>query len=107
MATLPSGTVTLLFTDIEGRTRLWEAQPDPMHAALVRHDVLVRSAVEAAGGYVFKTVGDAFCVAFPTAASGLAGCGRSVIASPGGVARARDDPGADGAAHRRVQRTRR
>ena len=70
MAALPSGTVTLLFTDIEGSTRLWESQPVQMHAALVRHDLLVRSAVEAAGGYVFKTVGDAFCVAFPTAASG-------------------------------------
>ena len=73
MAVPPSGMVTLLFTDIEGSTRLWESQPDEMHDALQRHDAVVRSAVEAAGGYVFKTVGDAFCVAFATAASGLAG----------------------------------
>ena len=59
--TLPSGTVTLLFTDIEGSTRLWDQQPEAMAAALQRHDVLLRSAIESARGYVFKTVGDAFC----------------------------------------------
>ena len=63
----PSGTVTLLFTDIEGSTRLWEAHPDAMRDALSRHDVVVRDAIEEAGGYVFKTVGDAFCVAFSAA----------------------------------------
>ncbi|HXW86935.1 MAG TPA: adenylate/guanylate cyclase domain-containing protein [Streptosporangiaceae bacterium] len=65
-ARIPSGTVTLLFTDIEGSTRLWEAEPAPMTAALQRHDAIVRSAVEDASGYVFKTVGDAFCAAFST-----------------------------------------
>ncbi len=65
-ARIPSGTVTLLFTDIEGSTRLWEAEPEPMTAALRRHDAIVRSAVEGATGYVFKTVGDAFCAAFST-----------------------------------------
>lgn len=63
----PSGTVTLLFTDIEGSTRLWEKAPAAMDRALRRHDQLVRSAVEEAGGYVFKTVGDAFCAVFSTA----------------------------------------
>ena len=63
----PSGTVTLLFTDIEGSTRLWEAEPEPMGAALRRHDAILRAAVEDAAGYVFKTVGDAFCAAFETA----------------------------------------
>jgi len=63
----PSGTVTLLFTDIEGSTRLWEAHPDAMRDALYRHDAVVRNVVESAGGYVFKTVGDAFCVAFSAA----------------------------------------
>lgn len=62
----PSGTVTFLFTDIEGSTALWETQPEAMAAALARHDVLVRGAVEPAGGHVFKTMGDAFCVAFWT-----------------------------------------
>ena len=43
---LPSGTVTFLFTDIEGSTRLWEAHPEAMRLALERHDELVRAAVE-------------------------------------------------------------
>jgi predicted ATPase/class 3 adenylate cyclase len=68
---IPSGTVTLLFTDIEGSTRLWEAEPDSMAAALRRHDRIVTSAIEQAGGYVFKTVGDAFCAAFWTAPAAL------------------------------------
>ena len=60
----PTGTVTLLFTDIEGSTRAWEAHPIEMDAALARHDQLVRTAIEMAEGHVFKTVGDAFCAAF-------------------------------------------
>jgi predicted ATPase/class 3 adenylate cyclase len=68
----PSGTVTLLFTDIEGSTRLWETQPDAMAVALGRHDVLMRGSIEGAGGFVFKTVGDAFCAAFSTAGDALA-----------------------------------
>jgi predicted ATPase/class 3 adenylate cyclase len=64
MAELPTGTVTFLFTDIEGSTRLWERHPTPMRASLARHDTLLRSAIEAHGGYVLKTVGDAFCAAF-------------------------------------------
>lgn len=60
----PSGVVTFLFTDIEGSTRLWEQHPDTMPRALEQHDELLRGAIEAAGGHVFKTVGDAFCAAF-------------------------------------------
>ena len=67
----PSGDVTLLFTDIEGSTRLWEAHPDAMAGALQRHDTVVRGVIEDHGGYVFKTVGDAFCAAFATAADGV------------------------------------
>jgi predicted ATPase/class 3 adenylate cyclase len=63
----PSGTLTLLMTDIEGSTRLWEEHPEAMAIALRRHDALVRAAIEGCGGYVFKTVGDAFCAAFSTA----------------------------------------
>lgn len=40
MSDLPTGTVTFLFTDIEGSTRLWEQQPEAMEAALARHDAL-------------------------------------------------------------------
>jgi predicted ATPase/class 3 adenylate cyclase len=63
----PTGTVTFLFTDIEGSTRLWESNTQAMQEALARHDELLRAAIEAYGGNVFKTVGDAFCAAFGTA----------------------------------------
>jgi predicted ATPase/class 3 adenylate cyclase len=69
---VPSGLVTLLFTDIEGSTKAWEAHPAEMQAALARHDDLLRGEIESAGGYVFKTVGDAFCAAFHEASAGLA-----------------------------------
>jgi len=58
------GTVTFLFTDIEGSTRLWEEAPEAMRSALVQHDDLLRAAIESFDGHVFKTVGDAFCAAF-------------------------------------------
>jgi predicted ATPase/class 3 adenylate cyclase len=72
MTDLPTGTVTFLFTDIEGSTRLWEQHPDAMRLALARHDSLLRAAVEAHDGSVFKTMGDQFCVAFATAPDGAA-----------------------------------
>jgi predicted ATPase/class 3 adenylate cyclase len=68
----PSGTVTFLFTDIEGSTRLWEEHPEAMSEALRRHDDLMRAAIESAGGYVFHTVGDAFCAVFHTAGEAIA-----------------------------------
>jgi class 3 adenylate cyclase len=71
MSGLPTGTLTFLFTDIEGSTRLWEEQPDTMRLALARHDALLRVAIETNGGVVFKTIGDAFCTAFPTAPQAL------------------------------------
>jgi class 3 adenylate cyclase len=72
MDTLPSGSVTFLFTDIEGSTRLWEYYPQAMRAALARHDALVCAAIEAHGGGVFKTVGDAFYAVFAAAADAAA-----------------------------------
>ena len=71
MASPPTGTVTFLFTDIEGSTKLWEDNAPAMQAALAHHDELLRWVVEERGGYVFKTVGDAFCCAFPTAPDAL------------------------------------
>lgn len=63
---MPHGTISFLFTDIVGSSRLWEKYPQQMGAALARHDELIRAAAESQGGNVFKTVGDAFCVAFHT-----------------------------------------
>ena len=63
-APLPSGTVTLLFTDIEGSTQHWEQQRAAMPDALRRHDELLRSAIEAHDGYVFKTVAMRFAPRF-------------------------------------------
>jgi predicted ATPase/class 3 adenylate cyclase/Tfp pilus assembly protein PilF len=71
VASPPTGTVTFLFTDIEGSTRMWESSPQAMQAALARHDEILRWAIEERGGYVFKTVGDAFCCAFWTATDAL------------------------------------
>jgi predicted ATPase/class 3 adenylate cyclase len=71
VASPPTGTVTFLFTDIEGSTKLWEDNAPAMQAALARHDELLRSSIEDHGGYVFKTVGDAFCCAFRTAPDAL------------------------------------
>ena len=68
----PTGTVTFLFTDIEGSTRRWEAHPDAMRSALARHDAILREAIEQEGGYIFKTMGDAFCVAFTSPHRALA-----------------------------------
>jgi predicted ATPase/class 3 adenylate cyclase len=65
----PSGTVTFLFSDIEGSSRLWESDPAAMGPALERHDTIMRECVERHEGFVFKTVGDEFCVAFATPTS--------------------------------------
>ncbi len=56
--------MTFLFTDIEGSTLRWDRDRAAMQDAVRRHDRIVRESVAAHGGYVFKTIGDAFCVAF-------------------------------------------
>src|SRR5580704_4875549 len=66
-AALPSGLVTFLFTDIEGSTRRWDRDRAAMQDAVRRHDRILRDAAGAHGGAVFKTIGDAFCVAFGAA----------------------------------------
>lgn len=68
---LPSGTVTFLFTDVEGSTRLWSADTKAMSASLVVHDEILRTVIEANGGYVFTTAGDSFASAFGRAADAL------------------------------------
>ena len=62
---LPSGTVTFLFTDIEGSTPFWEREPDSMRLALDLHHAILRQAIETHQGRIFKIVGDAFLSAFP------------------------------------------
>jgi predicted ATPase/class 3 adenylate cyclase len=85
---LPTGTVTFLFTDIEGSSRLWENHGDSMAVALARHDLILRENFETRGGIIFKTIGDAFCVAFPIAANALE-------ASISAQRRLRDEPWED------------
>lgn len=69
---LPTGTVTLLFTDIEGSTRLWEAQPEAMKAALAQHDSILKDAVDANNGHVVKSTGDGIFAVFETAIQAVA-----------------------------------
>ena len=61
------GVATLLFTDVEGAVRLWEDDREAMEEASSRHNWIVREQVEAAGGRVFRTVGE--CVGKRTACS--------------------------------------
>jgi len=68
---LPTGTVTFLFTDIEGSTRLWQEQPQAMAVSHERHDAILRQAIESQHGYVLEIVGDAFAAAFHNAMDGL------------------------------------
>lgn len=69
---IPTGTVTLLFTDIEGSTRRWENQPDAMGRALEQHNVILQMSIKAHSGYVFYTGGDAFGAAFASPSDALA-----------------------------------
>ena len=68
----PSGTVTFLFTHIEGSTSLWERDRAVMAAAVARHFALLRQAITAHRGTLFKVVGDAAQAAFPTVPDAVA-----------------------------------
>src|SRR5215217_3162333 len=67
MRDFPSGTVTFLFTDVEGSTRRWEQDSVAMRTAIVRHFTLLDEAINANNGVRFKIIGDAVQAAFPTA----------------------------------------
>jgi class 3 adenylate cyclase len=67
----PSGVVTFLFTDVEGSTRRWEADPDAMRVALAAHDEVLRSAIEGHSGWLFKHTGDGVCAAFASPRSAV------------------------------------
>ncbi len=73
MSGLPAGTVTFLFTDVEGSTRLWEEHPQAMREALARHDALVADAVQRHRGSVVKSrgEGDSLFSVFSSAAEGV------------------------------------
>jgi class 3 adenylate cyclase/tetratricopeptide (TPR) repeat protein len=64
---LPSGRVTFLFTDIQGSTRLWDAFPEEMQAALAAHNQIIDEAVAGGGGRVVKNTGDGVFAVFPSA----------------------------------------
>src|SRR5579864_6339823 len=68
---LPAGTVTFLFTDIEGSTRMLEEHPNAMGAAMSRHHDLLLQAVESNHGFVFETVGDAVYASFARASDAV------------------------------------
>ena len=73
MTLYPTGTITFLFTDIEGSTRLWESHPDAMRPAVARHDALLAASGRSDnGGYLFKTTGDGIAAAFALAPDALA-----------------------------------
>src|SRR5690348_4891443 len=71
MSLPPTGTVTFLFTDIEGSTRLAQTYPAEWETARQRHHTILNEAIEAHHGDVFQVSGDAFCAAFTTAAAGV------------------------------------
>lgn len=80
-ACLPTGTVTFLFTDIEGNTPLWERDPAAMQAALARHNTILEQAIQAQGGVVFEIIADEFNAVFTTAPQAL----RAALAAQGGL----------------------
>ncbi|MEO8668898.1 MAG: adenylate/guanylate cyclase domain-containing protein, partial [Bauldia sp.] len=63
----PAETLTFLFTDLEGSTRLWEQYPEAMKGALRRHDAILQAAVESPGGRVVKSTGDGTMAVFASA----------------------------------------
>ena len=71
MSQLGTGTSTFLFTDIEGSTRRWDVDPDAMGVALVRHDQVLRAAIESHDGTAFKHTGDGVAAIFTSARAAI------------------------------------
>src|SRR6476619_5832139 len=71
---LPTGTVTFVFSDIEGSTQRWEQHPEPMRVALARHDQLIETLVEQHAGVVVRPrgEGDSRFAVFPRASDAVA-----------------------------------
>jgi class 3 adenylate cyclase len=90
MAERPTGTITFLFTDVQGSTQLWEQHAAWMEQAHRRHEAILRAAIAAHGGWAYKQIGDSFQAAFQTAPAALAA---AIAAQQGLVAEAWDAPG--------------
>ena len=71
MNELPSGTVTFLFTDIEGSTKLSQEHPEAMSGLLARHHEILQQAIAAYNGFIFRVIGDSFSAAFHDANDAL------------------------------------
>jgi predicted ATPase/class 3 adenylate cyclase len=86
-AELPAGTLTFLLTDIEGSTRLWEAEPEAMEVALQRHDRLLAEVIESHGGAVLASrgEGDSFFAVFHSAVSAVEAAGMCQLRLKGEV----------------------
>ena len=88
MSSLPTGTITFLFTDIEGSTQLWEQYPELTRAALLRHDTLIEEIVSRYRGQVVRPrgEGDSRFAVFPLATDAVAAAAsiqQALFASPG------------------------
>jgi predicted ATPase/class 3 adenylate cyclase len=68
---VPSGTVTFLFSDVVGSTRLWAADSDAMSAALRIHEQILNESIAKFHGYIFSTAGDSFAAAFARASAAV------------------------------------
>ena len=71
MESPPTGTVTFLFTDIEGSTRRWQDEPEAMRALLVEHDAILRDVIDKRHGFLFKHTGDGVAAVFASAADAI------------------------------------
>ncbi len=89
MAELPTGTVTFMFTDVEGSTRLLHELGDAYADVLAEHRRVLREAFARHNGVEVDTQGDAFFVAFPTATDALAAAGEGREALHAGPIRVR------------------
>lgn len=69
---LPSGAVTFLFSDIEGSTRRWEAEPQAMAWALARHNAILADTIARHHGQIFHSAGDGLCAAFADPSAAIA-----------------------------------
>jgi predicted ATPase/class 3 adenylate cyclase len=104
MNNFPSGTVTFLFTDIEGSTKLWEQFPEEMKTALAQHDSILKGAIETNHGQVIKTTGDGVHAVFVTAMDAInASLAAQNMLQTSGVFAKRPDEGKNSEASIRVR----